>query len=146
MFNTKTEEWSEGPRMNQKRAYHSCFYDDQTNSIFVVGGQNSHPHNPNNNIIVATTEQWRLDSNQWVSTPSLPEPLNRAAGVASKSMDYIGFVVGGSSGGFTDGNITKKVLGLRRRDLEWEVMPQQLKTARIYHSIVSLPFDQIPGC
>ena len=144
MFNTETEEWSQGPSLKEKRGYHSCFYDDQTNSIFVVGGQNSHPHNPDNQIRVATTEQWRLDSNQWVSTPSLPEPIKTSAGVASKSIQYIGYIAGGTNG--EAGLATNKVYGLRRRDLVWEVMPQKLKTARYYHSMVNLPVDQIPGC
>ena len=138
MFNTKTEEWSQGPTMKEKRIEHSCFYDDHTNSIFVVGGQGGLYNNQ-----LATTEQWQLDTNQWISTPSLPEPLVRSAGVASKSMEYTGFIAGGNSPGHV---WNRKVLGLRRRDLVWEVMPQQLQTARMYHSIVNLPYDQIPGC
>ena len=76
-------------------------------------------------------------------TPSLPEPIGRSAGVASKSMEYTGFIAGGNSPGHV---WNRKVLGLRRRDLVWEVMPQKLQTARRYHSIVNLPYDQIPGC
>ena len=141
MFSTETEEWTQGPIMKQKRYHHSCFYDDHTNSIFVVGGYGGY-----NTGAYDTTEQWNLETSQWISTPSLPEPLYDSAGVASKSMDYIGFVAGGRSGGLTDSNNTKKVLGLRRRDLEWEGMPQQLRTARRDHSMVNLPYDQIPGC
>ena len=136
VFNTKTEEWTQGPSMNQKRYGHSCFYDDQTNSVFVVGG-----YDDNRNIL-ATTEQCNLDTNQWISTPSLPGPLSHSAGVASKSMEYIGFI----AGGYTNYNYTKKVLRLRRRNLVWEVAPQQLKKARRDHSIVNLPYDQIHGC
>ena len=134
MFNTETQEWSQGPSMNQKRYGHSCFYDDQTNSVFVAGGYNGNR--------LASTEQWNLDTNQWISTPDIPEPLRYSAGVASKSNQYVGFLAGGS----TDAGRTNKVLGLRRNDLVWEVMPQQLKTARRQHSMVNVPADQIPGC
>ena len=132
MFNTITQEWSQGPSMNQKRRRHSCFYDDQTNSVFVVGG----------GYYLASTEKWNLDTNQWISTPDLPEPLYRSAGVASKSSHFVGFLAGGN----TNAGKTNKVLGLRRSDLVWEVMPQQLKIARERHSMVNVPVDQIPGC
>ena len=134
MFNTETQEWTQGPSMNQKRSGHSCFYDDQTNSVFVVGGSNGN--------ILATTEQWRLDTNQWISTPDLPEPLYLSAGVASKSTQYVGFVAGGYNGT----SKTNKIYGLRRNVLTWEAMPEQLQTARTYHSMVNPPVDQIPGC
>ena len=134
MFNTETQEWTQGPSMNQKRSGHSCFYDDQTNSVFVVGGYNGNR--------LATTEQWRLDTNQWIMTPELPEPLDNSAGVPSKSDQFVGFVAGGSNGGVK----TNKIHGLRRSDLTWEIMPQKLQTARMLHSMINLPVDQIPGC
>ena len=137
MFSTETEEWTQGPIMKQKRYHHSCFYDDHTNSIFVVGGYGGY-----NTGAYDTTEQWNLETSQWISTPSLPGPLMYSAGVASKSMEYIGFI----AGGYTNYNYTKKVLRLRRRNLVWEVAPQQLKKARRDHSIVNLPYDQIHGC
>ena len=135
VFNIQTEEWSQEPSMNQKRSRHSCFYDDQTNSVFVVGGYDY----PNR---LASTEQWNLDTNQWISTPALPEPLHYSAGVASKSSQFVGYV----AGGWSYVGYTNKVLGLRRNDLVWEVMPQQLQTARREHSMVNVPADQIPGC
>ena len=134
VFNTETQEWSQGPTMKEKRGWHSCFYDSNTNSIFIVGGYNGN--------VLATTEQWNLETNQWLSTPSLPEPLIGSAGVASKSSNIVGLI----AGGFTNTGITNKVHGLRRTDLVWEVMPQQLQRARWGHSMVYLPHDQIPGC
>ena len=134
MFNTTTEEWSQGPSMKEKRRNHACFYDDQTNSVFVVGGYNGN--------YLATTEKWKLDTNQWISTPELPEFLTHSAGVASKSDQFVGFVAGGYYGGRT----TNRIHGLRRSDLTWEIMPQQLQTARYSHLMVNVPADQIPGC
>ena len=133
MFNTENEEWSQGPSMNQKRRSHSCFYDYQTKSIFVVGGYDGNR--------LATTEQCNLDTNQCITTPDLPEPLWYSAGVASKSDHFVGFVAGGDNG-----EITNKIYGLRRSDLTWELLPQKLQTARESHSMVNVPADQIPGC
>ena len=121
--------------MKADRRFHSCLYDEKTNAIFVFGGQSG-----NNKI--ATTEQWKLDTSQWESTTSLPEVSWSSAAVASNSMDYIGFVAGGN----TDSGTISKVYGLRRSDLVWQVMPQQLQTARTVHSMVNLPLDRIPGC
>ena len=134
VFNTENEEWSQGPSLKGKRYRHSCFYDYQTNSVFVVGGFNGN--------YLATTEQWNLDINQWITTPDLPQPLVYSAGVASKSSQFVGFL----AGGWTNAGRTNKVFGLRRNDLVWEVMPQQLKIARYHHSMVNLPYDEIPGC
>ena len=120
--------------MEEKRAWHSCFYDIKSNSVYIIGGFIGYR--------LFTTEKWNLDTNKWESTPSLPESLYKSAGVASKSMDYIGFV----AGGYTNNGNTNKIFGLRRRDLKWEIMPQQLQTARDSHSMVNLPSDQIPGC
>ena len=136
VFNAETEEWSQGPSLKDKRSRHSCFYDDQTNSIFVVGGDDE------NGSFLATTEQWKLNTNQWISTPNIPEPLVTSAGVASKSSQFVGYV----AGGHTNSARTNNVLGLRRTDLVWEVMPQKLKIARFRHSMVNVPVDQIPGC
>ena len=134
MFNVETEEWSQGPKLNGKRSGHSCFYDDQTNSVFVAGGSDGNR--------LASTEQWNLGTNQWISTPGLPEPLYSSAGVASKANQYVGFLAGGN----TNAGRTNKVFGLRRSDLVWEVMPQQLQIARDDHSMVNVPADHIPGC
>jgi len=136
VFNLETEEWTRGPKMKEKRSGHSCFYDIKSNSVFVIGGWNGKKR-------FATTERWNLDTNQWESTPSLPKPLTYSAGVASKSMDYMGFVAGGE---INSGRKTNEIFGLRRRDLKWEIMPQQLQKARTYHSMVNLDSDQVPGC
>ena len=134
VFNTETDQWTQGPPMKEKRMEHSCFYDDKSNSVYVIGGWKING--------MATAEKWNLDTHQWESIPSLPEPLYYSAGVASKSMDYIGF----TAGGMINRRKINKLFGLRRGDLNWEVMPRQLQTARNSHSIVNLPFDQVPGC
>ena len=121
--------------MKKARNYPSCFYDDQSNSVFVTGGRGSRGQG------LATSEKLNLDTYQWESIPSLPQPLYLSDGVASKSIEYIGFV----AGGYTD-TTTNKVLGLRRRDLMWEVMPKQLQKARRSYSMVNVASDEVPGC
>ena len=63
--------------------------------------------------------------------------------ILNKSKKYIGFVAGGQ---IESGDPTGKIFGFRRSDLKWEIMPQQLKTARYWHSVVNVNSDQIPGC
>ena len=143
VHNTETEEWTQGPKLKEKRGYHSCFYDIKSNSIHIIGGRRWKMDKQDGiRKRMATTRKWNLDTNQWESTPSLPESLSFSAGVASKSMDYIGFI----AGGYTNSGTTNKIFGLRRRDLNWEIMPQQLQTARYHHSMINLPNDQVPGC
>lgn len=139
LYNPVTNEWTSGPPMKEKRKLHSCFYDVKTNSVFVVGGVGIEFGVESQ---LATTERLNLDNNVWESTPPLPQPLAYSAGVASKSAEYIGFVAGGSSYGVVSSN----VLGLRRKDLNWEEIPQQLKTQKWDHSMVNLAADKVPGC
>ena len=144
MFNPENRQWKQGPRMKEKREEHSCFYDNHSNSIFVVGGRNE-----SNYTFPAptTTEQLNLDTKEWKSAPSLPEPTLGSAGVASKSIDYVGFVTGGYVGPqYVDWERANKVYGLRRKDLNWEVMPQQLESLRVSHSMVNVAYHEVPGC
>ena len=108
----------------------------------MVGGSNR-------NDTLATVEQWNLNTNQMESLPPLPEDIWGSAGVASKSIDYIGFVAGGlleNHRNITNSRPTNKVFGLRRRDLKWEVLPQRLQTARWKHSMVNVAQPEVPGC
>ena len=88
-----------------------------------------------------------MDHNIWESTTNLPEALFETAAVASKSEKFIGFI----AGGFTElknGTYqpTKKIWGMRRKDLAWVEMPQKLKGARNSHSMLNLASSEIPGC
>ena len=38
IFNSLTNQWTAGPSLLGKRKTRSCFYDEETNTIFVVGG------------------------------------------------------------------------------------------------------------
>ena len=139
LYNPLTNEWTSGPPMKEKRKYHSCFYDIETNSVFVAGGVGKEFGVETD---LETTERLNLDNNVWESTPSLPGPLAYSAGVESKSREYVGFVAGGSMFSIVE----DKVWGLRRKDLNWEELPQQLKTMRWDHSMVNLAADKVPGC
>ena len=130
--------WIKGDKMIESRMEHSCFYDNHSNSIFVIGGWHLEPGNA---YEMFTTHQLNLDTEQWEFAPYLPKPLGQSAAVASNSIDYIGFIAGG-------GKIYPKykVFGLRRRDLTWELMPQRLQTARSLHSMVNVANHEVPGC
>ena len=134
-YNPVTNDWTSGPSMKEKRWGHSCFYDIETNSVFVVGGWNG--------TNKATTERLNLNTNIWEPTPSLPEPLDASAAVASKSTEYIGFVAGGKN---YQTRAIDKMWGPRRRDLIWEEMPQKLQKPRRQHSMVNIAANEVPGC
>ena len=78
----------------------------------------------------------------WESTTDLPEPLSYSAAVASNSNVFIGYV----AGGYTNNTRTDKIWGLRRTDLNWVEMPKRLQKSRIYHTMVNVASDEIPGC
>ena len=125
--------WTTGPSMNEKRSFFSCFYDKQSNSIYVIGGAG-----------LATTEKWNLKNNIWEPSTNLNEPLYNSAAVASKSEEYIGFVSGGTTK--IKDRSTNNVWGLRRSDEKWIKIKQGLKTPRSYHTMVNVDSEEIPGC
>ena len=132
--------WRKGPSSNEGRAYHSCFYDKLSNSVFIVGGFSGSSLLPSKPL--ATTEKWNLSSNKWEPTSDLTDTLSASAAAASKSSDYIGFLVGGIS----DERATSKVWGLRRSDEQWIQMDQSLNVGRHSHSMVNIAENEIPGC
>ena len=116
--------------------YHSCFYDEQSNTVFVIGGRN-------NWGTLKSTEKLKLNENfNWESTTDLPEPLDQSSAVASNSNEFIGYV----AGGYTNNGKTDKIWGLRRTDLNWVEMPKRLQQLKWTHSMVNIAPDEIPGC
>ena len=138
ILNTLDNKWTPGPQMNEKRLYHSCFHDRQTNFIYVIGGD------MNGKVThIASTEKLDMESNTWEYASEFPIAnfLNSAA-VASKSKKYIGFVAGGIS----ELKSKNEIWGLKRNDQKWYKMQQSLKTARYGHSMVNLGLDDMPEC
>ena len=138
ILNTLNNEWIPGPQMNEKREFHSCFYDHQTNSIYVVGGSTM------NGMLspLVSTEKLNMESNTWEYLSDFPITIRYSAAVASKSKIYIGFVAGGKSGK----EARNEIWGLKRNDHKWHKMQQSLKTTRHGHSMVNLDMDEMPEC
>ena len=136
-----TKKWTSGPRMKEKRYFHTCIYDKEANVLFAIGGLDVGTDGEERRL--ATVERLNLENNNpvWENTPSLPEPVANTAGVISKSADLIGIVAGGMA------NYGKsfKVWGLRRRDLGWDEMPR-LQQGHSHHPMVNVASDEIPGC
>ena len=136
-----TKKWKNGPSMHDKRSQHGCFYDQQTNSVVVLGGSNGMKGTGTESGL-KSSEQWNLGSKKWISLADFPTSIISSEAVESKSGEYLGFAAGGQ----TSKETSNKVWGLRRKDMTWWKMPQRLQRARQYHSIVNVPSDEIPGC
>merc|ERR1719245_2125945 len=85
IYDSSKKQWTKGPALREKRHYHSCFYDELSNSVFVIGGYNRRR--------LKSTEKLTLNENfNWESTTDLPEPSYESAAVASNSNRFLGFV------------------------------------------------------
>ena len=136
IYDSSKSKWTKGPALRETRSYHSCFYDELSNSVFVIGGWGK-------NGSLKSTEKLTLNGNfNWQSTTDLPEPLHASAAVASNSNRFMGFVAGGSA----NNGKTDKIWGLRRTDLNWVEMQKRLQIPRRSHSMVNIASDKIPGC
>ena len=137
MYDSSKNKWTKGPTLREKRYRHSCFYNEQSNTVFVIGGVGE------NERRLKSTEKLKINEKlSWESTTDLPEPLHSSAAVASKSNEFIGYVVGGEA----NNEITDKIWGLLRTDINWVEMPKRLQTLRGYHTMVNIASDEIPGC
>ena len=123
--------------MIEKRHYHSCLYDKNSNSVFVTGGTSE------NNKRLKSSEKLKLNEIlEWESTTDLSEPLSDSAAAASNSNVFIGYV----AGGHTNNGSTDKIWGLRRTDLKWVEMPKRLHTSKYGHTMLNVASDELPGC
>jgi len=137
IYNVVRKDWTEGPKLNEKRLYHACLVDEETNTIHVTGGKGENYNR------LKSTEKWIFGTDSWVSGASLPEAVSLSAAVNSNSEETIGYLVAGE----TDNGATSKVWSLRKRDMRWiKDGSKQLQTPRYLHTVVNIPRDQIPGC
>ena len=131
------KDWTEGPKLNEKRYCHACLVDEETRTIHVIAGGYGH------NRRLKSTEKWIFGTDSWISGASLPEAVSSSAAVNSNSEETIGYLVAGK----TYNGYSSKVWSLRRRDLMWvEDGSKRLQTPRVSHTVVNIPGDQIPGC
>merc|ERR1719367_1070959 len=137
IYNVVKKDWTEGPKLNEKRGYHACLVDEETSTIHVMGGWC-------NNGYLKSTEKWIFGTDSWISGASLPEAVYRSAAVNSNSEETIGYLVAGAN---ENGIASSKVWSLRRSDMRWiEEDSKQLQIPRYRHTVVNIPRDQIPGC
>merc|ERR1712218_701752 len=136
VFDVKTKSWEQGPSLIQRRYRHSCFTDEQTKTVFVMGGLNGGS--------LDTTEKWTFGTNAWEASSVLPEKIYLSAAVSSNSQEYVGYMAGGWTN--TDGT-TNKIYALIRRDEQWvQLESKSLQQRRSYHSLVNLGPYEVPGC
>ena len=140
IYDINHNNWTEGPSLNVKRVKHACMVDEKTETIHVMGGWDGRL-NPSK-----STETLTKGSKKWKMGSNLKELIDKSAAVSSRSLEYVGFLVGGWATP-ADGSIVRhaKTWGLRRRDMEWIEMPKQLKIPRMEHSVVNVQLGEL-GC
>ena len=126
IYHSITHQWSPGPPLLGKRNDHSCFYDQETHSVYVIGGVDGNGRKMN------TSEVLKIDQDSWKSSTEFPGLLMWPAAVASNSIEFIGYL----SGGIIDSRVTDEVWGLRRSDLKWVEMSKRLQNRNEFHSTI----------
>ena len=112
--------------------------DPETQTVHVIGGEGESFNDP-----LTSTETLNLNENKWEIGSGLPESVFASSAVASKSSEYVGYLVGGAG---VNTAKTGKIWQLRRGDLTWLDSPRVLQTPRYHHTAVNVNFDDIPGC
>ena len=138
IYDTIHKNWTQGPSLNVKRAAHACMVDLKTSTIHVMGGWNS------NDYRLSSTEKLKFNdvNRKWEMASNLKEPLSSSAAVSSRSNEFVGYLVGGT----TNNGITNRIYGLRRRDQQWIDTSKRLKMARYFHTVVNVYDTQVPNC
>ena len=109
--------------------------DQKTEAIHVMGGlDDDHNNLKSTEILKEGSKKWKMGSN-------LQEEIYESTAVSSRSVEYVGYMVGGGPNDKT----TSKSWGLRRRDMEWIEMSKQLNLPRAHHTVVNVQLGEI-GC
>ena len=122
--------------MSTKRSYHSCFADEATSSIFVVGGYDDQWNE------LSSTEKWTFGQSSWQPSANLPGAISYSSAVPSNGNKYVGYLAGGRTGKIH----SKDIFGLRRRDMTWIKMNKTMKMGRVHHSLLNIPANKVLGC
>ena len=132
IYDVKGKNWSEGPSLNVKRSQHVCIVDPKTKTIHVIGGytmkQTRIGQYPKP---LKSTETFNEANSKWEMGPNIKKSLLYSAAVSSRSNEYIGYIVGGTS-------TTPKFWALRRRDMEWIEISKDFEVRRMMHSLVNM--------
>lgn len=134
-----TNDWSNGPRLSNKRYDHGCFSIKDNNmitEIVVMGGYDSGR--------LSSTEILDVNSMTWTTGPALPISVYGNKGVQSEVGPYLGF----STGGVGNGQVQRKIFGLKKTNgnsFKWKEV-HSMTTGRWVHSVVNVPKSLLPNC
>ena len=153
-FNLETEEWIQGPLLNQPRTAAACgvmrsAYSSKAPVIVIAGGQISREnivhtninldHNVSNSVEILDFSKEIL---VWEKGPDLPVSVHSAQVVERSDGLYL---VGGMSKNSTFDTIYHLPSDLSTFSSGWELINQRLKTSRAMHKSILVP-DNLVDC
>ena len=128
--------------MNVERSEHACMVDQETSTIYVMGGRNR------KNSRLSSTEKLNVNdlNRKWEIASDLKQGLSEAAAVSSKSKEFIGYLVGGviNKNGAYIYVPTSKIWGLQRSTMRWIELLKRLETPRYLHTVVNVDPHEFP--
>lgn len=122
--------------MKNARYHHGCFSVKQSgnvSNVYVFGGSGS----------MKSTEVLNVNDLTWSDGPDLPIGMHGNAGVESNDNQYLGFSVGGYSGGI----IKNTIYGLQKsgENQKW-VAFISMNDPRYFSSVVNVPSSLLTFC
>ena len=79
---------------------------------------------------------------------NLTEPLKYSVAVSSRSIEFVGYLVGGYTKNVHHkySHFSSKIWGLRRSDQQWIDTSKRLKMLRKSFTVVNVHDNQLPNC
>jgi hypothetical protein len=140
-FTFGEESWTEGPKLKNKRLYHSCGKirrnkESQEMSIIVAGGWIG-------SSTLSSVEILDEGSNEWQTGPELPFEIYGSQMVEDQNGGVV--LIGGSKSSSVDSLDTLYQLPHGGQDAAWIKMEQKMNTGRRLHTAFLVP-DNIVDC
>ncbi len=137
-FTFGEESWTEGPKLKNKRAAHSCGKirrnkESQEMSIIVAGGYDG-------SSLLSSVEILGEDSNEWQTGPKLPFGIDGSQMVEDQNGGVV--LIGGESPSVVNLD-TLFQLPHGGQDAVWTKMEQKMKTGRQWHSAFLVPDNSV---
>ena len=140
IFNSETNQWTEGPQMISIRNFHGCgkIPSDKQSSKFGIVAFGGH----DNNNDLSSVEFLDLETNVWRQGPELPIPIY---GGASVQHPFGGVVI---IGGFSQRGYLDTIYHLPHAgpDASWQKLPQKLTNANCYHVAFLISSETASHC
>jgi len=140
IFDTRSNNWEEGPRMENARSSHSCFsvHENQNiTKVVVIGGvAKVVTENSTTSSSLSSAEMLNLQTLEWNEIPSpFSEDGNvPVIGVESVVPQYLGFSVG---------NFIKGLKQVNNNEYEWEKLKNMNNLSA---AVVNAPKSLFPSC